>query len=83
MSAFSEIEDERRSAQREALARQDLVEPTEDERRNGWDAESLTTYLAERAAGQELAADPNSLHRMMARRPKAQNSKYNAHRWRG
>lgn len=27
----------------------DLVEPNDDERRNGWTAESLTAYLRERA----------------------------------
>lgn len=26
----------------------DLIEPTEDEKRNGWTAESLTAYVRER-----------------------------------
>lgn len=60
----------------------DPVEPTEEEKRNGWTTESLTAYLAERQAGQELAIDVNSLHRRLARRPNQQNHKYNPHRWR-
>lgn len=69
-------------AQREALLRQELIEPTEDEKRNGWTAETLTQYLAERSAGQSLSVDINSLHRRIARRPDVQNHRYNPHRWR-
>lgn len=70
-------------AQREALERQGLIEPTKDEKRNGWTAETLTMYLAERTAGQSLAIDPHSLHRRMARRPRVQNDRYNPLKWRG
>ena len=63
-------------------ARVDPVEPTDEEKRNGWTSESLTAYLAERQAGQELAVDVNSLHRRLARRPTEQNHRYRPHRWR-
>lgn len=75
--------DELDAAQRAAFDTQELVEPTDEERRNGWTAETLTAYLAERRAGQSLAADPDSLHRQTARRPGEANHRYNPHRWRG
>lgn len=62
---------------------QPLVEPTEEERRNGWTAETLSDYLATRRAGQSLAIDPNSLHRQAVERPRFTNSKYSPKRWRG
>lgn len=69
-------------ARRETLAHQQLIEPTDEERKNGWTAETLTEYLAEREAGQSLAVDVNSLHRRVARRPNEQNHRYRPHRWR-
>ena len=69
-------------AQRAALERQELIEPSAEERRNGWTAETLTAYLVERLAGQSLAVDVNSLHRRLARRPAEQNHRYRPHRWR-
>jgi len=36
----------------------ELIEPTEEERRNGWDAESLTAYVAERRAVQDTRIGP-------------------------
>ena len=75
---FRELDD----AQRAALARQELIEPTEGERKNGWTADTLTTYLTERLAGQSLAADAGSVHRRAARRPNVQNHHYRPHRWR-
>jgi hypothetical protein len=71
------------NARREALAEGKQVEPTEEERRNGWTARALTEYLAERAAGQSLAIDVNSLHRRNARRSGEANHHYRPHRWRG
>jgi len=50
-----------------------IVQPTPEEARNGWTAEALTVYLAERAAAQSLAVDPNSLARAVNRRPDRQN----------
>ena len=70
------------SARRQALARQEMIEPTADEAKNGWTKETLTKYLAERMAGQTLAVDVNSLHRRIARRPDIQNHRYRPHRWR-
>ena len=77
------LADELDSAQADAVDGQPLVEPTEDERRNGWTAEALTNYLAERTAGQALKLDPHSLHNRMDRRPRAANSRYSPLRWRG
>ncbi len=57
-----------------------LVEPTEDERRNGWTAETLTAYLAERNSAQERYIDPHDESRR--RRPNAANSRYRPHKWR-
>ena len=77
-----QLYEELNDAQQEALKTHTLIEPTDEEKRNGWTSETLTTYLAERQAGQELAIDVNSLHRRIARRPNQQNHKYNPHRWR-
>lgn len=56
------------------------IEPTEEEKRNGWDAESLTAYVHDQTAAQSLRADPHSLQRRV--RPTRQNSKYSPLRWR-
>lgn len=58
------------------------IEPTDEEKRNGWTKETLSRYLAERRAGQSLAADPESALRRLARRPTEQNHRYNPHKWR-
>lgn len=78
----AKLEEELEEARREAIAKQQLVEPTEDEKRNGWSAESLTAYLAERLAGQSLAIDVHSLQRRNARKPMEANHKYRPLRWR-
>lgn len=75
---YAELDD----AQREALDEQELVEPTDEEKRNGWTAEALTKYLAERRAGAAVATDPHSLHRRLSRRPREQNHTYSPLRWR-
>lgn len=77
-----ELNRERESVRREAINTQKLVEPTDEEKKNGWTAKTLTAYLAERMAGQTLAVDVNSLHRQKARRPNSQNHSYSPHRWR-
>lgn len=41
-----------------AAAPVEPIEPTADERRNGWTAETLTAYVAERRAAQSLWFDP-------------------------
>ena len=40
-----------------------LIEPTPDERRNGWTAETLTRYIRERNGGEDFTA-----HRLPDRR---------------
>jgi len=77
------LESERDTVRREAVKTQPPTEPTEEERRNGWTAKTLTAYLAERQASQSLSVDVNSLHRQAARRPNEQNHRYKPHRWRG
>ena len=54
-----------------------LVEPTEEEVRNGWDAEGLTAYLAEREKAQAVAI----LDRKPPR-PRWANSRYSPFHWR-
>ncbi len=39
-------------ARREEAPALELIEPNEDERKNGWDAESLTKYVHEASARQ-------------------------------
>lgn len=75
--------DELDEAQRRALDAMQPVEPTPDEARNGWDAESLSLYLAGREAGTQVHLDPASVHRLAASRPRVQNHRYNPRRWRG
>lgn len=75
--------DELDEAQRRALEHMEPVEPTPDEARNGWTAETLSLYLAGREAGAAVNLDPSSMHRMAARRPAVQNHRYNPRRWRG
>ncbi len=55
----------------------ELVEPTEDERRNGWTTETLTIYLAERERAQSEA-----FFNPPKRRPRRANSRYSPFRWR-
>lgn len=69
--------------QKTAFENQELVEPNDEERKNGWTAETLTAYLTERLAGQSLTIDVNSIHRRMGRRPNEQNHRYRPLRWRG
>ncbi len=56
-----------------------MTEPTEDEKRNGWDAAALAKYLAGREKAQSQALDIDSRRK----RPSEQNHKFNPHRWRG
>lgn len=73
-----------RSALRESEeANVDLVQPTADEARNGWTAETLTAYLQEQQASASLRADMGSAMRRQGRRPQRQNRDYRPLRWRG
>lgn len=76
------LNQELESARREALANQQAIEPTEEEKRNGWNKATLTAYLAERFAAQSLAVDVDSLHRRTARRSNEANHRYSPLRWR-
>ena len=79
---WEQLENEIEEAQHDTKAQQEPIEPTVEEKRNGWTKEALTKYLAERNAGQSLSVDVNSLHRRVARRPNEQNHSYRPHRWR-
>ena len=50
------------------------ITPSDEERRNGWDEESLTQYVAERRAAEAMLIDPR------ARRPQ-RPARQNSHRW--
>ena len=54
-----------------------LIEPTEDERANGWTAASLTQYVREREKAQTAAV----LFREKPRPPMA-NGRYSTFKWR-
>jgi hypothetical protein len=58
------------------------IEPTEAERRNGWDADSLARYVAERNQANAAIINHDPEARPKAR-PTVANSKYSPHRcWR-
>lgn len=76
LSQGLELDEERRIALEEGR----LVEPTRLEKRNGWTAEALTAYLAERAVSQLNVAD---IHSRPQKRPSEANHHYRPHRWRG
>jgi len=76
------LADELDEVREDVDAKQHLIEPNAEELRNGWTAETLTAYVAQRTAGAELKNDPHSLHRKQARRPTRQTG-YNPLRWRG
>ena len=54
----------------------ELIEPTADEIRNGWDAETLTAYVQERTAAQ-----CSHIYERQPKRP-TQAKGYNPKRWR-
>lgn len=62
--------------------RQALIEPTPEEARNGWTAETLTDYVAEREAAQAIAVDPTSAARRFGARPRWQKTADPLERWR-
>lgn len=75
------LADEFRAVLGHAERKQEMIEPTAEEAANGWTAEALTAYIAERAAGQSLAADPGSLQRRAGARPRWANNGYNPMRF--
>jgi len=76
------LADELDEAHDAAVSAQPVVEPTEDEKRNGWTAATLSDYVASREAAASLAIDPHSLSRRLARRPQEANHRYSPLRWR-
>lgn len=60
-----------------------LIQPTDEEARNGWTPETLTAYLNEQRAVQSLRIDPHSALNRRARRPTRANNRYRPQRWRG
>ena len=74
------IDREIEQARLEAISNISPIEPTEEEKRAGWDTESLTAYIAERNAAASLQIDANSMYRR--NRQHEQNHRYNPHRWR-
>ena len=76
------LSEELEAARREAINQQQPIEPTDEEKKNGWTAKTLTAYLTDRIAAQSLNVNVNSLHRQVARRPQETNHHYRPHRWR-
>ena len=78
---------EYRELYRQQAETRPMMEPTEDEARNGWTRETLTQYFNEQDAAAQQKIDPNSKFRRMQRRPKRANGiwngKYRPLRWRG
>ncbi len=61
----------------------ELIEPSDDERRNGWTPQTLTTYLRSQVDAQAQRIDLQSPARRRARRPTRANNNYRPLRWRG
>lgn len=84
---ISQAERERqefKKALTEAEAKQPaLIQPNDEEARNGWTPETLTAYLNEQTAAQSLRVDPHSAFNRRARRPTRANNRYRPQRWRG
>ena len=60
----------------------DLIQPTDEEAANGWTAETLTAYHAERTRAQTGVINFDEHYRPPARQGGA-NSLYRPLRWRG
>ncbi len=59
----------------------EIIEPTADERRNGWTATTLSAYLAGADSRRGAILDVTSPARAAGRRPNEQNHKYHPNRW--
>jgi len=80
---MNRIQDQQRSEFERALrASEDrpLIEPSDDELRNGWTPETLTAYIAEQNAAASLRIDPKSA--MNRSKPVKANSRYSPFKWR-
>lgn len=82
MNIWDKLNDEFDGVFRTAEIETPIIEPTDEEKNNGWDAESLAEYRAERAAAQTIEIDPHSTQRRLSARPAEQNNKYSPFRWR-
>jgi hypothetical protein len=56
-----------------------LIQPTDEERRNGWTAETLTAYVKRQSDSQRGVIFFDPAHRKPSR-PKMANGTYNPHR---
>lgn len=56
------------------------IEPTPEERQNGWSADALTRYVAERKARQAEAAGV-SLYSSVKHYPEVADGRYDPFRW--
>ena len=82
------LEEQQRSEFKNALAEAEatqplLIQPSDEEARNGWTPETLTQYLHEQTAAQALKINPSSSLNRRARRPTRANNRYRPQRWRG
>ena len=75
------LENEFKRTFREVERETPEVEPTEEERANGWTKESLTEYVREQETAAALRIDPHSVARQLARRP-AMQPRHNPLKWR-
>lgn len=60
----------------------ELIQPTEDEARNGWDAESLTAYVKEERERAQSDMISSRIFNRKPPRPRWANSRYDPLRWR-
>lgn len=60
-----------------------LIQPSEDELRNGWTAETLTEYLRQQESAQGMRTDPHNTTMRGTARPASANNRYRPLRWRG
>jgi hypothetical protein len=58
------------------------IEPTDEEKRNGWTADELTAYIEDRERAQAGVVSMDPDYRPVAK-PYIANSRYRPNRWRG
>ncbi len=64
----------------EPQAAPELIEPTDEEAKNGWDTEALTAYLAERERARAVTV--MAMFNRRPPRPRWANHRYSPFRWR-
>jgi hypothetical protein len=65
---------------RQGMVKNDVIEPNEEEKRNGWTTQTLTAYVAMVRASSSKRLDPGSKARR-AQRPRHTNNHYSPFRW--